>query len=82
MPIIYHKFFELLKDKGMSTYTIRRDHIIGVAALEKMRKSEGHIDTRTIERICAALHCQPGDTHLSDPPLRGLYPLNRRTRYS
>ena len=45
----------------MSTYTIRRDHIIGGAALEKMRKSEGHIDTKTIERICAALHCQPGD---------------------
>ena len=45
----------------MSTYTIRRYHIIGGAALEKMRKSEGHIDTRTIERICAALHCQPGD---------------------
>ncbi len=53
--------FSNLKAKGMSTYTIRRDHIIGVAALEKMRKSEGHIDTRTIERICAALHCQPGD---------------------
>lgn len=45
----------------MSTYTIRRDYIIGGAALEKMRKSEGHIDTRTIERIRAALHCQPGD---------------------
>ena len=26
-----------------------------------MRKGVGHVDTRTIENLCAYLHCQPGD---------------------
>ena len=26
-----------------------------------MRKGTGHIDTRTIENLCAYLRCQPGD---------------------
>ena len=26
-----------------------------------MGKASGHIDTRSIDRLCAYLHCQPGD---------------------
>ena len=26
-----------------------------------MRTGKRHIDTRTIENLCAYLHCQPGD---------------------
>ena len=61
MPIRYEKLFRLLKEKGLTKYSLRKDNVVGVATLEKMRKGVGHIDTRTIEKLCAYLHCQPGD---------------------
>ena len=61
MPIKYDKFFDLLKKKGKTMYNLRKDKIVGVATIEKMRKEEGHIDTRSIERLCEYLDCQPGD---------------------
>lgn len=61
MPIVYGKFFALLEEKGVTMYTLRKDKVVGVATMEKMRKNEGHVDTRSIERICKYLDCQPGD---------------------
>lgn len=61
MPIIYRKIFALLEEKGLTKYRLRRDNVVGVATLEKMRKNEGCIDTRTIEHLCDYLYCQPGD---------------------
>jgi len=61
MSIRYDKLFALLKEKGYSTYRIRQENIVSQAALTKMKNGTGDIDTRTIERLCAVLHCQPGD---------------------
>ena len=61
MPMKYGKFFDLLKSKGKTMYDLRKDKVIGTATIEKMRKEEGHIDTRSIERLCEYLDCQPGD---------------------
>lgn len=61
MPISYSKLFNLLKDKGLTMYSLRRDKVVGTETLEKMRKSTGHVDTRSIERLCEYLDCQPGD---------------------
>lgn len=61
MPILYGKFFELLKARGKTMYDLRKDKVVGVATVEKMRKSEGHVDTRSIEKLCEYLDCQPGD---------------------
>jgi len=61
MPMRYDKLFALLADRGMTMYTLRRDKVIGTATLEKMRKAEGHVDTRSLESLCAYLKCQPGD---------------------
>ncbi len=61
MPFKYDKLFELLKEKGISTYKIRQENLISQAALTKMKNGVGNIDTRTFERLCAVLHCQPGD---------------------
>ena len=61
IPIRYEKLFRRLKEKGLTKYSLRKDNIVGVATLEKMRKGVGHVDTRTIEKLCAYLHCQPGD---------------------
>ena len=61
MPIVYRKFFALLEAKGKTMYDLRKNKVIGTATLEKMRTGVGHIDTRSIERLCEYLSCQPGD---------------------
>lgn len=61
MPFRYDKLFALLKEKGITSYKIRKENIISQAALTKMKNGEGNIDTRTLERLCAVLECQPGD---------------------
>lgn len=61
MPFSYTKLFSLLKERGITTYTIRKDNLISQAALTKMKNGTGSIDTRTLERLCGLLHCQPGD---------------------
>ena len=61
MPITYDKLFALLKARGKTMYDLRKDKVVGTATLEKMRKGEGHVDTRSIEKLCEYLSCQPGD---------------------
>jgi len=61
MPIKYDKLFDLLKERKLSMYTLRRDKVIGTETLEKMRKGIGHVDTRSIQSLCRYLSCQPGD---------------------
>ncbi len=61
MPFKYDKLFKLLKEKGISSYKIRQENLISQAALTKMKNGTGNVDTRTLERICKLLNCQPGD---------------------
>ena len=61
MGMKYAKLFALLKEHGYTTYRIRKERLIGQATLQKLQNDTGIIDTRTIEKICHALHCQPGD---------------------
>lgn len=61
MPFKYDKLFKLLKEKGISFYKIRQENLISQAALTKMKNGTGNVDTRTLERICKLLNCQPGD---------------------
>ena len=61
MPIRYGKLFSLMESKGITIYRLRKDGIVGAATVEKMRKGEKHIDTRSIESLCSYLKCQPGD---------------------
>ena len=60
MPIRYTKLLKLMQKKGITSYTIKKDNIIGQATYKKI-KTGGDIDTRTIAKLCALLHCQPGD---------------------
>ena len=60
MPIVYGKLLNLMKEKGITSYTIRQNNIIGQATLKKI-KNGGDIDTRTISKLCKLLDCQPGD---------------------
>ena len=60
MPFSYQKLFNLLKTKNITTYTIRKDKIISETTLQKLRDNK-HISTKSLESLCKALNCQPGD---------------------
>lgn len=49
-----------LKEKGYSTYRLRKEKIFGEGTLQKFRTG-GSIDWDVLERLCALLGCQPGD---------------------
>lgn len=67
MPITYKKLFALLEARGMSLYKLKSDKVVGTATLDKIRKGEGHIDTRSIAAICEYLGVQPGDIMEYEP---------------
>lgn len=60
MPISYEKLFALMKEKGLTTYRIRKEKIISENALTSMRAGKS-VTMDTIARLCKALECQPGD---------------------
>lgn len=60
MPISYEKLFALMKEKGLTTYRIRKEKIISENALTSMRAGKS-VTIDTIARLCKALDCQPGD---------------------
>ncbi len=60
MYISFRKLRDLLHEKGLNMYFLRKNGISpGIA--DKLSKDYGSIDTRTIVKICILLHCQPGD---------------------
>lgn len=61
MAIKYDKLFRLFEEKGITTYRIRKENIVSQGTLTKMKNGIGSIDTRTIDKICRVLNCQPGD---------------------
>lgn len=61
MPISYQKLFELLKEKGWTTYKIRKEKLIGQGTLTALKNGTGGLDSKTISRLCEILECQPGD---------------------
>ena len=61
MPIRFDKLFTLFDEKGITTYTLRKDKIVGNETLRKLKGNTGVIDTRTIDKLCDVLGCQPGD---------------------
>lgn len=71
MAIVYDKLFSLLKEKGYTTYRIRKEGLMGnatYAALKNPASGKG-LDHRTIDRLCKALQCQPADLmeYVPDP---------------
>lgn len=61
MPISY-KFDILaaLKDRGFTTYKIRKDKLLAESTVQALRRGE-LISLENIARICSMLECQPGD---------------------
>lgn len=60
MPIRYDKLISMMKEKGLTTYKIRKDNIISQSALTAIKNGKS-VTTDTIAKLCKALDCQPGD---------------------
>ena len=60
MPMNYDPLFALMKEKGLTTYKIRKDHIITESTLQKLREGKS-VTTDSIGALCEALKCQPGE---------------------
>lgn len=60
MSISYGKLLEIFSQRGITSYTIKKENIIGQASYKKIKEG-GDIDTRTIAKLCKYLQCQPGD---------------------
>lgn len=49
-----------LKEKGYSTYKLRKEKIFGEGTLQAFRTS-GMVSIDTLNSLCKLLGCQPGD---------------------
>ena len=61
MPLQFKvDILETLKDKGYSSYTLRKENILSQSTIQKLREGKG-LAWDNIERLCMLLDCQPGD---------------------
>lgn len=61
MPIKYKiDIFAALKEKGITTYKIRKEKLLSESTLQNLRNGTG-ISWESLETICSLLDCQPGD---------------------
>ena len=60
MPIEYDKLLSLMKEKGLTTYRIRKENIISQSALQSLKDGKS-VTIETIEKLCKVLNAQPGD---------------------
>jgi Predicted transcriptional regulator len=60
MPIKYDMLFTLMKERGLTTYRIRKESIISQSALTSLKNGKS-VTMDTIAALCKALDCQPGD---------------------
>lgn len=49
-----------LKEKGITTYQIRKDRLLSESTVQKLRAGVG-VSWENIETLCRMLECQPGD---------------------
>ena len=51
---------EELKQKGYTTYTLRKEKLIGESTIQKLREGEG-VSWDNLETLCRLLDCNIGD---------------------
>lgn len=61
MPVSYKiDVLAALKDKGYSTYKLRKEKLLGESVLTQLRAGEP-VSWANVARICELLGCQVGD---------------------
>ena len=51
---------EKLKEKGYTTYTLRKEKLISQGAVQKLREGK-LLSWHELDQVCIMLECQPGD---------------------
>ena len=54
------KVLDALKEKGYSTYSLRKEKLLSESTIQKLRAGEG-VSWENIETLCKLLDCQPAD---------------------
>lgn len=70
MALIYKAdILASLKEKGFNTTILRRNKLLSESTIQALREKKP-ISWTNIEKICALLHCQPGDImeYVEDEP--------------
>ena len=58
--IVFDKLWETMKEKGISTYKLRETCGIDSKTVRRL-KANDNIETKTIDKLCAALDCKIED---------------------
>ena len=58
--IKFDRLWETMKQKGVSTYALREKGGIDSKTVRRLRANE-NIETKTLDRLCAALNCRLED---------------------
>ena len=61
MPLRFKiNVIDALKEKGYSTYALRREKLLSESTIQKLRNGKG-LSWENIETICRLLECDVGD---------------------
>ena len=65
--ISYDNLWNVMKERGVSQYTLIKKHGISPGQITRLKRNES-VSTHTIETFCRILSCQPGDlmTYIQD----------------
>ena len=58
--ISYENLWNVMKEKGVSQYTLIKKYNISPAQITRLKRNES-VSTHTIEMFCKILDCQVGD---------------------
>ena len=58
--IVYDKLWKTMKEKGISTYKLREECGIDSKTVRRLKANE-NIETKTLDKLCAALGCRLED---------------------
>lgn len=60
MALLYDKFWALAREKGVTVYRLQKDGALSPSTAQRLRQNTP-VSTSTIDALCKALDCQPGD---------------------
>ena len=58
--IVFDKLWDVMRQKGVSTYQLRERSGIDSKTVRRLRANE-NIETKTLDKLCAALGCRLED---------------------
>ncbi len=58
--IVFDKLWQTMKENGITTYRLREECGIDSKTVRRLKANE-NIETKTLDKLCAALHCKIED---------------------